>query len=73
MTNLAPDQPTLEDPAAELLARGRAFVERAEKNPWVHALRRAKAEAESVGSDAPIAAFLRKFYAARKAGDPWLT
>jgi hypothetical protein len=65
--------PKREEIAAEFLERGRAFAERAEKNPWVHELRRAKTEAELAGSDAPIAAFLRGFFAARKAGDPSLT
>jgi hypothetical protein len=66
------DKPMPESLIAELKARDRAAVARIEANPWTHELRKAKAEAERTGSNSPLVAFEQRFFAARKAGDPWL-
>jgi hypothetical protein len=39
----------------------RAFVRRAETNPWIHEYRRVKAEAERTGDDSLFADFQRRF------------
>ena len=46
---------------AELQRNGQKFAERAERNPWVHALRAARAEAEATGDMRPIEDFVRRF------------
>jgi hypothetical protein len=70
---LVTDHPEPEKLVAWIQAADRAACERIEKNPWVHELRRAKAEAERTGSDLPLIAFEQRVFAARKAGDRWLT
>jgi hypothetical protein len=62
---------TREDLIAELEANARAFVERAEADPWIAELRRAKAEADATNSYEPIAKFVRRFKAHQAAqADP---
>jgi hypothetical protein len=73
MDDLTPRQPAFEEMIAKFEANARAFAARVERNPWTHLFRAAKAEAESISSDAPLDEFMRQFLAARKAGDPWLT
>jgi hypothetical protein len=73
MMYLVSDKPIPEEWIAELKARDRAACARIEANPWTHELRKAKAEAARTGSNLPLVAFEQRFFAARKAGDPWLT
>ena len=44
----------------------RAFVRRAEANPWIHEYRRVKAEAERTGDDSLFADFQRRFLEAMR-------
>jgi hypothetical protein len=44
-----------------LQRNGRKLAERAERNPWTHALRAALAEAEDTGDSKPIDDFVRRF------------
>jgi hypothetical protein len=44
----------------------RAFVERAERNPWIHEYRRVKAEVERTGDDSLFADFQRRFKQAER-------
>jgi hypothetical protein len=53
-----------------LVANGVAFAERAERDPWVRALRRAKVEAARVGNNEPIERFVRRFKAHQAAITP---
>jgi hypothetical protein len=46
---------------AELQRNGRKFAERAERSPWTHALRAARAEVEATGDSKPIDDFVRRF------------
>lgn len=46
---------------AELQENGRAFAERAERNPWIHEYRRVKAEVERTGDESLYADFQRQF------------
>ena len=43
----------------------RKFADRVERNPWTHALRAAKVEAERTGDCAPIDAVVKRFRRAR--------
>jgi hypothetical protein len=44
----------------------RAFVERAERNPWIHEYRAVKAEVERTGDDSLFADFERRFKRAER-------
>jgi hypothetical protein len=48
---------------AELQENGRAFAERAERNPWIQVWRIVKAEAERTGDDKLIEMYVRLFKA----------
>jgi hypothetical protein len=71
--DFTPCKQTREELLADLDVRVRAAAERKERNPWIHRLHAAQLEAAQTDADWPLIVFEQMVFAARRAGDPWLT